>query len=149
MQHNSFYIAIKSVMDVITHDVPNYKLVISEKEPIGAATRTYNKPVCNEVAVIIVNESLTDDIAPSKRELILHTQNGGPLRTMPSNNSFYDTLSYVLTHIHGDIGWTFGQHKYKKQGDQWISHPSAGNITAMDFYRYRLHIRDTLQSLQI
>ena len=92
------------VIDVITHNVPNYKLVISEKEPTGAATRTYNRPVCNEVAAIIVNESTTDNIAPSKREIILHAKNGGPLRTIQSTNSFYDPLSYVLTHIHGDIG---------------------------------------------
>ena len=30
-----------------------------------------------------------------------------------------------------------------------MPYPSVGKITAMDYYRYRLHTRDPLQSLQI
>ena len=149
MRHNSFIIALKLLLDVVTRETPNYKLVISEHAPADAAPRTYNRPVCNEVAAIIVNEGSCDATAPSKRELILHARYGGPLRTVPSTHSSFDPLSYVLTHIHGDTGWTFGQHRSKKVQGEWVAHPSAGKITAMDYYRYRVHTRDPLNGAHI
>jgi hypothetical protein len=118
LRHNSFVIGLKMLLDVVNRNTPAYKLVIEEKAaPANAAPRTYNRPVCNEVAAIIVNEGVSDATAPNRRDVILHERNGGPLRTVPSTHSSYDPLSYVLTHIHGDAGWTFGSYKSKKIGD--------------------------------
>jgi Helitron helicase-like domain at N-terminus len=150
MRHNSFFIALKLLLDVVDRQTPAFKLVIEEKAaPANAAPRTYNRPVCNEVAAIIVNEGSNDATAPSRREVILHERNGGPLRTVPSTHSSYDPLSYVLTHIHGDAGWTYGSFKSKKIGDNWVVTPAAGKISAMDYYKFRLHTRDPLGSNEI
>ena len=145
-RYNSFVWSLKSVLEFVVPDqMPIFKVVINVKAPSDAAPRTYNTPTCNEVAAIIVNEAPDDATAPSKRELILHGRNGG-LRTVSSLNPSYDPLSYVLTHIHGDAGWTFGNYKSKLVNGVWVSDSSAGKISAMDFYSYRIHTRDQKDS---
>ena len=64
------------------------------------------------------------------------------MNRIPSTHTSYDPLSYVITHIHGDNGWTFDipRHKLDENGT-WVVDDKK-KVTAMDYYAYRMHTRD-------
>ena len=54
---------------------------------------------------------------------------------IPSTHTSYDPLSYVITHLHGDKGWTYDIPFAHKKGKR-------NNVSAAEYYTYRLHTRD-------
>ena len=111
------------------NDLPTYKIIINEKEPISAPSRTYNRPICKEVAAIICGNE--DENITNKDRVVTITTRGNQIKCIPATDASYDPLAYVLTHLHGDAGWIIG-----------MKTSSNKNITAMDFYCYRLHFRE-------
>ena len=114
----------------------------SDVPPPNAATRTYNSPSCTEVAAIIVG----DNEAKNKRYVTI-SNNGEGLQFIPSTHTSYDPLSYLITHMHGDKGWTTDIPRWKNTVRDWTI--SNKKVSTMDFYAYRAQVRDPADSPDI
>ena len=93
--------------------------------------RRYNAPTASDVAAIMIGDDYNVD--PSNRDILLKLHDGG-LQRISELHPSYDPLHYVLLFPKGDDGWH-------------IDIPLAGTVkrervTAMQFYSYRLQIRD-------
>ena len=93
--------------------LPLFRLVISDKPPPNTAPRTYNRPTTTEISAIMVGDGDGEE-APSKRDVIICNR-GGFVSRIPSYHSSYDPLAYVITHVHGDAGWTSDMHLHQKK----------------------------------
>ena len=115
---------------------PNFRIVISDEVPQGQHARVYNAPSVTELAAIITGDENATDITKNRQVVIRNI--GGGLESVPSNHTSYDPLSYVLTHMHSDKGWTYSIPTLTEHGEL---HPSKF-VTPMDYYSYRLQLRD-------
>ena len=93
--------------------------------------RRYNAPTASDVAAIMIGDGY--DINPSNRDILLRLHDGG-LQRISELHPSYDPLHYVLLFPKGDDGWH-------------IDIPLIGSvrrerITTMQFYSYRLQIRE-------
>ena len=81
-------------------DTPtNVKIVINEtKRPSGEHSRRYNRPLSDDVAVLMPND------ATSNRDIVLHYRDGG-LRRISELHRGYDPLQYPLLFPYGTDGW--------------------------------------------
>jgi len=94
-------------------------------------SRRYNAPSASEVAAIMVGNG--HDLNASNRDIILRMRDGG-LQRISETHPSYDPLHYVLLFPQGDDGWH-------------VDIPLIGSVkrervTTMQFYSYRLQIRD-------
>ena len=64
------------------------------------------------------------------------------VRSIKSNHSIYDALSYGITHMKGDKGWYIGLHKHIFDGNNQAWVETSKNLTVLDYYSYRSHQRD-------
>jgi hypothetical protein len=117
---------------------PEYNIIISDRVPSGQHEGVANRPVVTELAAILVGDENDRSITKS-REIILRKQGGG-LEDLPSTHTSYDPLSYVLSHMHAEKGWTYDIKKFKDSSDDSLL--STSIITPMDFYSYRNQLRD-------
>lgn len=88
----------------------------------------YNSPGVSIPEVGIV---LPDSNSDHSHRSVSVYFNNGTLRTIQSDNQFYDSLGYTLFHMHGDTGW----HRDLIGAD-------GRKISALDYYSYRAHCRD-------
>src|SRR5256885_10227862 len=91
----------------------------------------YNIPASSEVATIMIGDGYNIDI--TNRDIHLRLRKGG-LQRISETHPSYDPLHYVLLFPRGDDGWH-------------INIPLIGSsrrtrVTPMQFYSYRLQIRD-------
>ena len=139
-QYNSFFRSVKSHVEQteagLNSELPNYRLIISDEEPINAPTRTYNAPTCVEVAAIVLGINPTEE-NHSVRYVTINSRVEGNnfIRRIPETHSSYDPLSYVCTHIHGDVGWNLNMKE---------SPTSNKKLSPMDYYSYRAQVRDEM-----
>ena len=100
---------------------------------------TYNKPSAPEVAVIMPGDATAENSASKKRDISLKLRTGG-LHRIAETHCAYDSLSYPLLFPHGDHGWQIGIPKGP------IIPPGSTvkqkTVTALEFYNYRLRLRD-------
>ena len=82
--HNPFLRTIKVALENNTR-LPLFRLVISDKPPPNAATRTFNRPTSNEVAVIITGAE-DDTNTALERQVLIHERSGG-VTAIPSHHS--------------------------------------------------------------
>eukprot|EP01035_Chromulina_nebulosa_P023145 gene23145-29989_t len=95
-----------------------YQIVFLDK--VSAMPRTFNQPVCAEVAVI-TSSDLVSSTHSYKRSVIVPAQNNERLREIPYWSPHFYPLCYPLLHIHGEAGWHIQltseapavAHKYK------------------------------------
>jgi hypothetical protein len=124
---NPYAREFKAVSKRITQDI---SMIIRADVP-GIDRRRYNRPVDTDVAVIMPGDGYqfesTRDIIISKTDETLHR--------ISELHSAYDPLQYVLLFPFGELGWS-------------PNIPYTGNInsrqhvTQMEYYSYRLQIRD-------
>ena len=77
----------------------NVKVVINEaKRPSGEHSRRYNRPLSDEVGVLMPND------ATNNRDIVLHYRDGGLKRISELHRS-YDPLQYPLLFPNGTDGW--------------------------------------------
>ena len=110
----------------------NYNLVI-RADPRFQDTRRYNRPsVDTEVAILLPMDGLVENEEGFSRSIVLHARgNDHQLSTIHETHAFYDALCYPILYPFGDAGWTLN-----------IPHREAsGNVSAREFYAYRLHSR--------
>ena len=137
LTYNPFLQSLKSNHDLI-QNTPDFNIVISDRIPNGEHARVYNKPVVTELAAIIAGDENGANIT-RRREIVLRKIGGG-LSNIPSNHTSYDPLSYVLTHMRAERGWTYTIPAYKNETQN--SELSTKIVTPLDYYSYRNQIRD-------
>jgi hypothetical protein len=146
-EHNPFYLSLKAHLESNTK-APLFRLVISDIPPPDAASRTYNRPTSNEVAVIVTGAE--EDSAAASSRVVIIQERGGGVQRIPSTHTSYDPLAYVITHMFADKGWTYdgipkikcdryGKPEKSAQGD-WLY--TTKFVTATEYYAYRFHTRD-------
>ena len=94
----------------------------------GPDPRRYNLPTAPEISVLLPGSGYSEAVA--NRDIVLHAYGGG-IKRITETHCAYDSLHYVLLFPQGDDGWYIG-----------IPHSRGrGNITALEFYCYRLMLR--------
>ena len=99
-------------------------------------THRYNALSAPEIAVIIPGDGYSEGVA--SRDIVLHEHTGGLQRITESHCAFY-SLHYVLLFPLGDNGWHLKIPHSKGKGD----------ITAMEFYSFRLMVRSSISYLHL
>jgi len=93
--------------------------------------RRYNAPTASEVAAIMVGDG--HESCTANRDILLKMRNGN-LQTISEIHPSYDPLHYVLLFPRGDDGWHVDV--------PLIGSVKRERVTTMQFYSYRLQIRD-------
>ena len=108
----------------------NVKVVINEaKRPLGEHSRRYNRPLSDEVGVLMPND------ATNNRDIVLHYRDGGLKRISELHRS-YDPLQYPLLFTNGNDGWHIN-----------LKLQNGRKLTAMVYYRYHVMIRQNVSVL--
>jgi len=108
-------------------EVLSVRLAIYEAP--GIDLRTHNRPTSNEVAAILL-----DDTMGAERDIILHRRVGG-LQRISDRQPAYDTVYFPLLYPRGALGWRL---VVRYQGDA-TSH--SNGVSCREFGAYRLHIK--------
>ena len=114
--------------------MPNdeYKVVIrADKRAPGEHERRFNAPQINEVAIIMSEQEF------NQRDIIIQRRSNSLQRISETHRS-YDALQYPLIFWEGEDGYHFNIMKV----DPVTSAPTNKKVSAMDFYSYRLMIRN-------
>ena len=102
----------------------NVKVVINEaKRPSGEHSRRYNRPLSDEVGVLMPND------AANNRDIVLHYRDGG-LKHISELHRSYDPLQYPLLFPNGTDGWHLN-----------LKLQNGTKLAAMVYYRYHIMIR--------
>ena len=108
----------------------NVKVVINEaKRPLGEHSRRYNRPLSDEVGVLMPND------ATNNRDIVLHYRDGGLKRISELHRS-YDPLQYPLLFTNGTDGWHVN-----------LKLRNGRKLTAMVYYCYHIMIRQNVSVL--
>ena len=98
--------------------------------------RRYNAPSAPEIAVLLPGGGYSEGVA--NRDIVLHAHTGG-LKRITETHCAYDSLHYVLLFPLGNDGWHLGIPHSRGRGD----------VTALEFYSYRLMLRSGLNHLHL
>ena len=91
----------------------------------------YNPPTSSDVAAIMIGDGY--DQNPTNRDICLRLHNK-QLQRISETHPSYDSLHYVLLFPRGDDGWHINI--------PLIGSQKRTRITPMQFYSYRLQIRN-------
>ena len=129
-KYNSYVPIFKSTLQKMLSD--EYRVVISaDKKPAWGHARRFNEPSTNEVAVVIFGNEF------DRRDIILEKTNNQLQRVAETHRS-YDALQYPLIFWEGEDGY----HFLIMQRDPTTGMPvDYKNVSAMDFYAYRIMMR--------
>ncbi len=127
---NPYVRSLKSALQV-ADEHPEVKLVLNaDTKPTEEHARRYNLPTASEVAVIMPGDQT------HHLDVILHTKSN-ELQRINARHRSYDPLHYVLLFPHGTDGYT--DHIPHTRG--------RGEISPIQYYRFRLQIRDNDDNL--
>ena len=110
------------------------KLTILERN-VGDP-RTCSAPTAPEIAVLLLGEGYPEKVA--NRDIVLYAKSGG-IRNINEVHRSYDSLHYVLLFPLGNDGWHINIRNSR----------GNGNVTALDYYCYRLMVRSGLNHLHL
>lgn len=114
----------------------DYRVVVrADKTPVGQHGRRYNAPTIDEVAIVIVGEDF------NSRDIILHRRNGNVQRVAETHRS-YDGLQYPILFWQGEDGYHFNIKMRNPQTDE----ETNKKVSAMNYYSYRLMIRENAEN---
>ena len=121
----------KVAKEIFEEDTPtNVKIVINEtKRPSGENSRRYNRPLCDDIAVLMPND------ATSNRDIVLHYRDGG-LQHISELHRGYDPIQYPLLFPNGTDGWHVN-----------LKLQNGRKLTAMIYYRYDIMVRQNVSVL--
>ena len=129
-EYNPYIQSFRQVRDIILSNATSQiSMVIYSDRTYNS--HCYNAPTSSDVAAIMVGDGYNE--IPTNRNICLRLRDGG-LQRISETHPSYDPLHYVLLFPRGDDGWH-------------INIPLIGSqkrirVTTMQFYSYRLQIRD-------
>lgn len=126
-KYNNYINSFKTILDDPNNQaIENFNVVIhADKKPLGGHRGQFNAPTVDEVAILITGQNL------EKRDIILKCKDDSLQRISEIHRS-YDALQYPLMFPRGEDGYKINL----KQTD------GKKNISAMNFYSFRLMARD-------
>lgn len=99
-EHHALVRLFKTALERMPND--DYKVVIrADKRPAGTHERTFNAPIIDEVAILIVGENL------DSRDIVITRRDTGQLKQIYETHRSYDCLQYPLMFWQGDDGYHF------------------------------------------
>ena len=98
--------------------------------------RRYSAPTASEIAVLLPGDGYSEGVM--HRDIVLHAHSGD-LKRITETHCSYDSLHYVLLFPLGDDGWHI--HVPHNRG--------KSNVTALEYYCYRLMIRGGINHLHL
>ena len=105
----------------------NVKIVINDiKRPSGEYSRRYNRPLSNEIGVLMPND------ATNNRDIVLHYRDGG-LKHISELHRSYDPLQYPLPFPYGTDGWHID-----------LQLQNGRKLTALLYYHYHIMVRQNV-----
>jgi hypothetical protein len=130
LEMNNPYVQIYMQAGKLIKNTPDTQLNILLKSDVRV-DRTKNKPTCNEIAVLMVDD---DQATTNKRDVIIRAKapnSQQPFQFINQNLSMYDPLAYPLLHIFGEPGW---QYKlYKKRSKEMLINIHLANANPPNF----------------
>uniref|UniRef100_A0A182NCC1 ATP-dependent DNA helicase n=1 Tax=Anopheles dirus TaxID=7168 RepID=A0A182NCC1_9DIPT len=109
-----------------------HKIVIrADKKPPNEHERRFNSPQVDEVAVIISGTEF------EQRDIVLHRR-GHSLQRIAETHRCYDSLQYPIIFPYGEDGFHFNL----RQINPLTGANTLKKVSSMDFYRYRLMVRE-------
>ena len=130
-QHNDYVHIFKIALQRMPSDA--YRVVIrADKRPAGEHERRFNEPVTNDVAIVIVGNEF------DRRDIILEKRNNQLQRVTETHRS-YDALQYPLIFWEGEDGYHFNIMQVNPRTGEPVS---GEKVSAMDFYAYKMMVRD-------
>ena len=115
-----------------------YQIAFMDK--VSAMPRTYNRPVCPEVAVITSSDLLTHT-HNYRRSVIVPAQHNRRLQEIPYWSPHFYPLCYPLLHIHGEAGWHIN---LKSDTPSVVKKLKETKVTIMDYSQFILQVRDSI-----
>lgn len=133
-QHNEIIRLFRTALEQMpTYD---YSVVIrADKTPVGQHQRQYNAPTIAEVAIVIVGDEF------NSRDIVLHCRNGDVQRVSETHRS-YDALQYPILFWQGEDGYHFNIKQINSQTNE----ETNKKVSAMNYYAYRLMIRENVEN---
>ena len=137
---NPFLDSLQQGMDRIAPlEQDQYKLILTTQHSHVHHRGVYNLPTCAEVGMVAVGDGPAAGGIDSRLARTVHVQ-GGPLQFIQHDDPSYDPLSYPLQHPRGETGYHQGLRKAKVVGG--VLQMTEKKMSAMEFYRWKLHTRD-------
>jgi hypothetical protein len=128
--HNQLINTFTTALEQLPTD--EYKVVIrADKRPAGEHERRFNAPQISEVAIVMVGDQF------ERRDIIIHRR-GEALQRISETHRSYDALQYPLMLWRGEDGYHFNI----MQINSATGKPTNKKVSAMDFYAYRIMIRE-------
>lgn len=117
-----------------------------------AHPRTVNAPTIasnswDVAAIVMPPTDNGDKPKQTNRDIVVFSKDTGHPQRIKYQHAAYDTLAYGLTHCHGTNGWHLNVPRYK-----WTTNDAGvftycgitgKTVTAMEFYGYRGHFRES------
>ena len=128
---NPYIHIFRQVRDIFqsSSEIPNVSMIIYNDRTQNS--HRYERPTSSDVAALMIGDGY--DIEPSNRDILLHSHEEG-LQRISELHPSYDPLHYVLLFPNGDDGWHINIPLAMSQ--------SRKRVSQMQFYSYRLQIRD-------
>lgn len=128
-ENNLLVRLFKEVSPRLAND--NYMVVIRpEKAPADQHSRRFNTPTINDVAIVMVGEQFEQrDIRIMRRD--------NTVQTIQDSHRSYDALQYPIIFWEGEDGYQVNI----KQCDPTTRQETNKNVSAMNYYAYRLMMR--------
>ena len=137
LERNNPYVSIYQQAGKLVEKNPESQLNIVIKADVRT-DRTKNKPTCNEIAVLMVED---DQATTGKRDVIIRAKSADaryPFQFINDSLSMYDPLAYPLLHMHGEQGWQFS-HYPKRNNDilikQYLARDNSINFNNLFYSR--------------
>ncbi|XP_026467790.1 uncharacterized protein LOC113371378 [Ctenocephalides felis] len=129
-RNNCLVNLFKVALDRMPSDSHNI-VIRADKTPAGEHAGRFNSPTIDEVAIVVVGEYM------QSRDIVLHRRNN-ELRRVSETHRSYDALQYPLIFWQGEDGYHFSV----KMVNPITGAETNKKVSAMNFYSYRLMIRD-------
>ena len=130
-QYNSYARDFKSLLQKMPEG--EGKVVIrADKKPANEHERRFNAPVLQEVAIIIAGNAF------DARDIVLETRDN-KLKRIKDTHRCYDALQYPLIFWEGEGGYHFPIPLINPATEKPVDNKK--NVSAMDFYAYRMMVR--------
>lgn len=128
-EHNCLIKTFKTALERMPTD--EYKVVIrADRIPAGEHERRFNAPQVDEVAVVISGNEF------DKRDIIIQRR-GESLQRISETHRSYDALQYPVIFPRGED---------VRQVNPATGETTRKKVSAMDFYAYRLMVRENEQN---
>lgn len=136
-RNNSYIRSFKSALDLMPSNPAEFKIVIrADRKPQAEHRGRYNTPQTDEVAILIVGQEF------SKRDIVLRARDDTLTRVSEIHRS-YDALQYPLMFCYGQNGYSIDVSQVNP-----ITKISLNKtVSAMDFYSYRLQVRENSNNI--